>query len=199
MPTRRDFGGVTLAGTGVTTFSSITTLATEFNVTDDDCKAGSPRFSVKVTTPSGSKTVFVYLGPLPNFTGCTPNTWLSSGNLISDLDLRFDISQRRGPPVLDVCAGSRGCRHATGGENLARRRLGLGFRRQGADGARPQHEGEQRHVLRFPAPPTTDGMNPAKACAALRTHMARTRSSSSTARTPTRRMPSASASRRWRG
>ena len=48
-----DFSGASFAGTGVTTFASITTLSTEFNVTDDDCAGGSPRFQVRVQTPVG--------------------------------------------------------------------------------------------------------------------------------------------------
>lgn len=72
------------------TFSGITSLSTEFNVTDDDCGGGSPRFQIQV----GGKNVFVYLGPSPSFTGCAPNTWLSSGNLVGTSDpCRVDTSQ----------------------------------------------------------------------------------------------------------
>jgi len=166
-----DVGGVTIAGTGVTTFASITTLATEFNVTDDDCKAGSPRFSVKVTTPSGSKNVFVYLGPSPSFTGCTPNTWLSSGNLINSPDPRFDISQ--------IVAGGQQSTHsaalaAVGTYPVESISLVV-------DSGWAFDDKEQTVLARnitvnsdvfyvYP-PPTTGGMNPAKACAALRTQM----------------------------
>jgi hypothetical protein len=55
------------------TFAGITTLATQFNVTGDDCGAGSPRFQIAI----GGNNMFVYLGPSPSFTGCTPNTWTS--------------------------------------------------------------------------------------------------------------------------
>jgi hypothetical protein len=72
------------------TFSGISSLGTEFNVTDDDCGGGSPRFQIEV----GGKNVFVYLGPAPTFTGCTPNTWLQSGNLVGTSDpCRVDTSQ----------------------------------------------------------------------------------------------------------
>ena len=77
----------------MTTFSSIATLSTELNVTDDDCSGGSPRFQIQVQTPSGAKNVFVYLGPAPSFTGCSPNVWIASGNLIGSTDGRFDTSQ----------------------------------------------------------------------------------------------------------
>lgn len=91
--TTNDASGATFAGTGVTTFSTLTTLSAEFDVTDDDCKGGSPRFQVRVQTPSGEKNVFVYLGPAPSFTGCSQNTWIASGNLIGSTEGRFDTSQ----------------------------------------------------------------------------------------------------------
>jgi hypothetical protein len=37
--------------------------------------------------------VFVYLGPAPSFSGCSPNVWITSGNLIGSTDGRFDTSQ----------------------------------------------------------------------------------------------------------
>jgi hypothetical protein len=88
-----DASGATFTGTGVTTFASLTTLSTEFNVTDDDCKEGSPRFQIRVQTPAGEKNVFAYLGPAPSFTGCPQNVWMPSGNLIGSVDGRFDTSQ----------------------------------------------------------------------------------------------------------
>jgi hypothetical protein len=51
-----DASGATFADAGVTTFGSSSTLSAEFDVTDDDCKAGSPRFQVRVQTPAGEKT-----------------------------------------------------------------------------------------------------------------------------------------------
>ena len=72
------------------TFGQITQLAAEYNVTDDDCGAGSPRFAIKV----GDKNVFVYLGPAGTFSGCAQNTWLSTGNLVGTTDAcRVDTSQ----------------------------------------------------------------------------------------------------------
>ena len=71
-------------------FSDLTALSTQFNVTDDDCGGGSPRFQINVD----GKNVFVYLGPSPSFTGCTKNSWQSSGNLVGTSDqCRVDTSQ----------------------------------------------------------------------------------------------------------
>jgi hypothetical protein len=82
--------GINFTGTGVTTFSSLTHLATKFNVTDDSCGGSSPRFQINF----GGQNVFVYLGPSPTFTGCPPNTLLNSGNLIGNNDAcRWDTSQ----------------------------------------------------------------------------------------------------------
>jgi hypothetical protein len=57
---------------------------------------GSPRFSVQVTDGTTTKSIFVYLGTLPNFTaGATGNT----GNLLDDLisGARVDSTQVGGP------------------------------------------------------------------------------------------------------
>jgi hypothetical protein len=75
---------------GGLTFSGISSLSTEFRLTENSCGGGSPRFQINV----GGKNVFVYLGPAPSFTGCTPNTWLQSGNLVVTSDqCRVDTSQ----------------------------------------------------------------------------------------------------------
>ena len=85
-----DFSAVSIPVPAGLTFGQITQLAAEFNVTDDDCGAGSPRFAIKV----GDKNVFVYLGPAPTFTGCAQNTWISTGNLVGTADAcRVDTSQ----------------------------------------------------------------------------------------------------------
>jgi hypothetical protein len=88
--TANDFSGINFTGTGVTTFSSLTELATKFDVTDDSCGGGSPRFQINF----GSQNAFVYLGPSPTFTGCPPNNLVDSGNLIGNNDpCRWDTSQ----------------------------------------------------------------------------------------------------------
>jgi hypothetical protein len=89
-PTLDDSSWIDFAVPAGLTFSGITSLSTQFNVTDDGCGGGSPRFQINVA----GKNVFVYLGPSPSFTGCTPNTWVSSGNLVGTSDAcRVDTSQ----------------------------------------------------------------------------------------------------------
>jgi hypothetical protein len=91
--TTDDSSGVTVPVPTGLTFGQITHLSTDFNVTDDDCGAGSPRFQIKV----GGKNVFVYLGPAGTFTGCAKDTWLASGNLVGTADAcRVDTSQFAG-------------------------------------------------------------------------------------------------------
>src|SRR5918996_2144953 len=100
--TADDFSGVNLTDIGLT-FSGITQLSTKFDVTDDDCGAGSPRFQINV----GGKNVFVYLGPSPTFTGCTPNTLVDSGNLIGNSDAcRWDTSQIQAGTQCNTYAGT---------------------------------------------------------------------------------------------
>lgn len=91
-----NFGGVTFSDTGVTDFNSLKTLSAEFNVTDDACLGGSPRFEIDFAGTENN--LFIYLGTYNATTGqfdCAPNTWISSGNLIGtpDTDLRYDTSK----------------------------------------------------------------------------------------------------------
>lgn len=101
--TADDSSGINFTDTGVTTFASLQQLATRFNVTDDDCGGGSPRFQINF----GTKNVFVYLGPSPTFTGCTPNTLVDSGNLIGNNDAcRWDTSQIQAGTQCNTYAGA---------------------------------------------------------------------------------------------
>ena len=169
-----DASGASFTDTGVTTFASITTLSTEFNVTDDDCKAGSPRVQLRVMTPSGEKNVFVYLGPAPSFTGCSPNTWIASGNLIGAADGRFDTSQVQAGTQVSTYAQALalvGSMQVTGlsivvdsGWAFADLEQTINVRNVRVNG----HTFFEPHVSP-PSPPA--GLNPAKACAKLRTDM----------------------------
>lgn len=88
------FGGASFDDANGTLFSSLATLSTDYNVTDDDCGAGSPRFQVRIDVndngtyepfPGGDGNIFVYLGPSPSFVDCLIG-WQSSGNLIGNND-----------------------------------------------------------------------------------------------------------------
>lgn len=89
-----DYGALGFPVAAGTTLAQITQLSADYNVTDDDCGGGSPRFALNFGT---NQNVFVYLGPAPTFTGCTPNTWASTGNLAGTADAcRVDTSQIAG-------------------------------------------------------------------------------------------------------
>jgi hypothetical protein len=171
--TTNDASGATFSGTGVMTFSSLTTLSAEFNVTDDDCKAGSPRFQVRVQTPTGEKNVFVYLGPAPSFTGCAQNTWILSGNLIGSTDGRFDTSQIQAGTQVSTYAQALALVGSLPVTNMS----------LVVDSGWAFADTEQTVLVRNvkintstfyvpeTIPPTTGGMNPAQACTKLRTNM----------------------------
>ena len=76
-------------------FQDLWLLQTDFDVTDDDCGGGSPRFAIAMDTDGDGTfdgNVHVYLGPVPNFTGCASG-WQSTGNLIGTTELRYDLTQ----------------------------------------------------------------------------------------------------------
>jgi hypothetical protein len=91
--TTDDFSGVSIPVPAGLTMAQITHLAAEFNVTDDDCLAGSPRFAINFGDPN--KNIVVYLDPTPAVSGgCTVNTWLSTGNLVGTVEpCKVDTSQ----------------------------------------------------------------------------------------------------------
>jgi hypothetical protein len=90
-------------------FEDIFKLSTDYNVTDTDCGGGSPRFSIELPNVGGtlcsisgdSCSIFVYLGPYPNYTGCAMG-WQSTGNLIESADPIFDTSQLAGGTFYDT-------------------------------------------------------------------------------------------------
>jgi hypothetical protein len=88
------FGGIDYSPVPAT-FADLTVLSTDFNVTDDDCGGGAPRFQVEVQSGSLTKNIFAYLGPAPSYTGCTPNTWTPSGDLLES-GKTIDTSQLPG-------------------------------------------------------------------------------------------------------
>lgn len=78
------------------TWSELTNLNTDYDITDDDCGGGSPRFQLNVDTDDdgiSDGNVHVVIGLSPNFTDCTTG-WQNTGNLIGNEDAgRYDFSQ----------------------------------------------------------------------------------------------------------
>lgn len=86
-----DFGYIQLPLPAGLTLAQITELSAEYNVTNDDCGGGSPRFEINYGT---NQNMFVYFGPSPTFMGCTADTWLSTGNVVGTADAcRVDTAQ----------------------------------------------------------------------------------------------------------
>ncbi|HEY0010729.1 MAG TPA: hypothetical protein VGB97_02325 [Candidatus Paceibacterota bacterium] len=96
-----DYGVAVFEVPAGTTFADLGNLSTDYNVTDDGCMGGSPRFQVRVDTGSGIKNIFSYLGPQPNYTDCALNTWTNSGDLLSDAR-SIDTSQLAGGTFYDT-------------------------------------------------------------------------------------------------
>ena len=169
-----DVSGASFSGTGVTTFSSITTLSTEFDVTDDDCAGGSPRFQIRVQTPAGEKNVFVYLGPTPSFTGCSQNVWITSGNLIGSTDARFDTSQVQAGTQVSTYAQALalvGSYQVTGISLVVDSGWALADKEQTVDVRNVKVNTSTFYVPEGSKPPSGQGMDPGQACKKLRAEM----------------------------
>ena len=172
--TTNDASGATFTGAGVTTFSSLTTLSAEFNVTDDDCSGGSPRFQVKVQTPSGEKNVFVYLGPTPSFTGCSPNAWIASGNLVGSTDGRFDASQVQAGTQVSTYAQALavvGSYQVTGISFVVDSGWAFADKEQTVQARNVRINASTFYEPSSGPKPPTSGMNPAQACKKLRAYL----------------------------
>jgi len=88
------WGGIDFVVPAGTTFADLTNLSTYYKITAGDCGGGAPRFAIALST---GKYISVYLGPGPNFTGCTLNTWVSSGEFINSSEKVYDLTQSGGP------------------------------------------------------------------------------------------------------
>ena len=173
-----DFSGVTVPVPAGLTFGQITELSTEYNVTDDDCGAGSPRFQIKV----GGKNVFVYLGPAGTFTGCAKDTWLSTGNLVGTADAcRVDTSQIAGGTQCSTWAAAVTLLGAQAVEGIS-----LVVDASWTGSVNPAFTDKEQTVLvrnvklngttffAPVAPPTTTKVNPTTACKAQQALLGRT-------------------------
>jgi len=94
------YGGIDFSPSSPISWSNLSTLSADFNVTDDGCGGGSPRIVLNIDTDGNGTAdgdVSISLGPSPNFTGCSTNTWISTGNLIGNTDAgRYDFSHLGG-------------------------------------------------------------------------------------------------------
>lgn len=98
------FGGVNFPVEAGMTFADLDVLSTDYKFeTDDSCAGGSPRFQVKVDTGAGVKNIFAYIGPHPNYTGCAPDVWTNTGDLL-EAGKTVDTSQLPGGTFYDAYA-----------------------------------------------------------------------------------------------
>lgn len=100
--TADDFSVIDFAVTSGLTFADLDTLSADYKFTGGSCAGGSPRFQVNVLDPNTNtvKNIFVYIGPAPSYTGCPPNVWNNTGNLLAPANL-IDTSQLTGGTFYD--------------------------------------------------------------------------------------------------
>ncbi len=99
------YSGIDFAVPASLTIDNLNTLSTDYNFTAASCAAGSPRFGISLAD-FPNKTIFVYIGPPPNYTGCPPNVWTGTGNLLTPASL-VDTSQLPGGTFYDTWAAAQ--------------------------------------------------------------------------------------------
>ena len=99
------FSGVDFTVPSTLTIDTLNTLSTDYNFTAASCSTGSPRFGI-VLAGFPNATIFVYIGPPPNYTGCPPNVWANTGNLLTPASL-VDTSQLSGGTFYDTWAAAQ--------------------------------------------------------------------------------------------
>jgi hypothetical protein len=82
--TTNDFSNVRISGLGIKV-SDLQTLSAEFNATDDGCGSGSPYYALHLDNGTILNVAFGTFTSGTGFT-CATNTWLSTGNLVTQLD-----------------------------------------------------------------------------------------------------------------
>ena len=126
-------------------------------------------------TPSGEKNVFVYLGPTPSFTGCSPNAWIASGNLIGSTDGRFDTSQvQPGGTQVSTYAQALalvGRYQVTGISLVVDSGWAFADKEQTVQARNVKVNGSTFYEPSSGPKPPGSGMNPAQACKKLRADM----------------------------
>jgi hypothetical protein len=99
------YSGIDFSVPSGLTINDLNTLSTDYNFTAASCSTGSPRFGI-VLAGFPSATIFVYIGPPPNYTGCPPNVWTNTGNLLTPASL-VDTSQLPGGTFYDPYASAQ--------------------------------------------------------------------------------------------
>jgi hypothetical protein len=94
-PTDLTVGGIDFTVPADFTVADLERLSTDYKFTQGTCGGGSPRFQVNVTNGTDEGKIFFYIGPEPNYTGCTTGTWQNSGDLAEAARL-VDTSQLDG-------------------------------------------------------------------------------------------------------
>lgn len=91
------YGGISYGVEAGTTFANLTTLSSDFRVEADDlCVGGSPRFQIKVQTPTnGVQNIFAYFGVDSAGTPCVTGTWANTGDFL-EVNRLVDTSQLGG-------------------------------------------------------------------------------------------------------
>jgi len=90
-----NYGGVDFVIPAGLTVNDLDNLSADYKFVAGSCGGGSPRFQVNVVTPSGTKNLFVYIGPPTSYTGCAQNTWANTNNLASGTN-QVDATQLGG-------------------------------------------------------------------------------------------------------
>jgi len=169
--TTNNAGGVQVPVPAGTTLSSLTALSAQFQLAQGDCGGGSPRFQISI----GGHNVFVYLGTSPSFTSCSPGTWVDSGNLVGTADAcRVDTSQFAGGTQCSTWAAAvalLGSQAVTGIQFVADGGWSQTGKVQTVLVKSITLNGTTFSLAQPTTPPPSTGVNPAKWCAALRTHM----------------------------
>jgi hypothetical protein len=85
------FSGVSFGIPAGLAINDLNQLSTDYHfAAGSSCGVGTPRFGIQLAGHPG--TIFVYIGPPPNYTGCPAGAWSNTGNLLTAASL-VDSSQ----------------------------------------------------------------------------------------------------------
>lgn len=99
------FSGIDFNVPANLTINNLNMLSTDYNFAAGSCALGSPRFGIKLAG-FPNQTIFVYIGPPPSYTGCPPNVWTNTGNLLTPASL-VDTSQFSGGTFYEPWAAAQ--------------------------------------------------------------------------------------------